>query len=93
MYICLLSNFCLLSCGVPGALFLGQHQPRAAVVTFVPAYDSPQLPGAYLALATATTGATVHYTTDGNDPVRKRRSIVTCTICNDAVNTHEMPYK
>jgi hypothetical protein len=55
----------------------GQHKPRAAVVTFVPAYDSPQLPGAYLALATATTGATVHYTTDGNDPVRKRRSILT----------------
>ena len=45
-------------------------QARTAPVTFTPEYDDPQLPGAYLALASATSGATIYYTTDGTtDPV------------------------
>jgi hypothetical protein len=38
---------------------------QAAPPTFLPEYDTPQLPGAYLALASATPGATIYYTTDG----------------------------
>ena len=42
---------------------------QAAAVVFDPAYDTPQLPGAYLSMATSTPGATIYYTTDGLDPV------------------------
>src|SRR4029078_5423193 len=58
-----------------------------AAPTFSPAPGTLTAPNNHVTLATATTGATIYYTTDGSSPSRKKSPVHTAPIAITATTT------